>query len=79
MEVLDRHAGVGVEARKGSLEDDDAVDWARARVLEAPNTGEGGDSSRAGGEMPNSVYSQSIWTNIPESWLSRLCYVQNLF
>ena len=54
VELLDRLVGVGVETRKGSaLVEDDATD--RARELETPTAGDGGESSRAGGVIPSSV------------------------
>jgi len=38
-----------------------------------------GRSSSVGATMPSSVWSQSIWTNMTDSWLSRLDWRISVF
>lgn len=71
---LVRDDGVGVETAKGSLkvesDDEVRVEMERETAKEF-ELDEEGRSSSDGGAMPNSVYSQSIWTSVADSWWSR--------
>jgi hypothetical protein len=75
---LDRVPGVGVRAKgsEGDVTPKPIAEAGRETGCKPSefddDDDEEGRSSSAGGTMPSSVCSQSIWTNIVDTWLRRL-------
>ena len=65
---LPRQAGVGVDMANGSDEDDEEP----GREAEEDAQDDMLKSSKAGGDIPSSVYSQSIWIKVVDNCDRRL-------